>query len=133
VGVIVDGRAKGEGDAARGSRFNNPIRYLHDNRPHRDPGIQLGRRVDILPHCGREWTQAVVRAAVERYVDLVGGRASSAGVVYQAWNRVSELRSICLEEDCAAVNGASRAPSCRVPMTRGRCTSAYATSGLIPE
>jgi len=101
-------------DAARGSRFNNPIRYLHDNPPNTVILVfSSDGGVDILPQLRPRMDPAVVRPPSNRYVDLVAA-APPVWSVYQAWNRVSELAFYLSEEDCAAVNGASARLSCRV-------------------
>jgi Probable sensor domain DACNG/Probable sensor domain DACNH len=108
VGVIVDGRAKGAGDMARGSRFNNPIRYLHDNTP--DTVILVFSSdggVDLLPQLQPLIDRARVQAAVQRYVDLVASSPPVRGAVFEAWDQVDDLAFYLSEADCTAVNRAS--------------------------
>lgn len=108
VGVILDGRATGEGDAARGSRFNNPIRYLNDNPPNTVILVfSSDGGVDTLPQLRLRMNPAAVRAAIERYVELVTAAPPVRGTVYEAWNRVSELEFYLSENDCSVVNRAS--------------------------
>lgn len=108
VGVIVDGRATGAGDASRGSRFNNPIRYLHDNAPNTVILVfSSDGGVDLLPRLPPRMDPAEVRAAVERYVRHVAAAPPVRAVVFEAWKRVSELAFYLSDEDCVTINDAS--------------------------
>ncbi|MBL6280229.1 hypothetical protein JMF97_29110 [Micromonospora fiedleri] len=79
IGVILDGVASGMGDPARGSRYNNPIRYLGTQRATNE-GISnaivvvysTDGSIDILPSYPPRVERALVEHLVSRLQYLAG-------------------------------------------------------------
>ncbi|WBB46461.1 hypothetical protein O3597_14720 [Verrucosispora sp. WMMA2044] len=79
IGVILDGVASGMGDPARGSRYNNPIRYLGTQRATSE-GISSAvvvvystdGSIDILPSYPSRVERALVEHLVSRLHHLAG-------------------------------------------------------------
>lgn len=109
VGVILDGRAAGRGDPARGSRFNNAVRYLDTNPP---PAVVVvysaDGSIDILPKLRPRIERERVIGAVTHYLDLAAARPPHAEKVSRAWDAVKALRFYLSEEQCLALNAARK-------------------------
>ncbi|MFJ6196982.1 diadenylate cyclase [Micromonospora sp. NPDC092111] len=109
IGVILDGRAAGRGDPARGSRFNNALRYLDSSPP---PAVVVvystDGGVDVLPKLEPRVAKEAVAAAVERYLTLAVVRHPIFKEVYGAWDKVKAYQFYLSQEQCDALNGARK-------------------------
>lgn len=107
IGVILDGRAAGQGDPARGSRFNNVIRYLDTDPP---PAVivvySADGSIDILPKLRPRVQRQAVDDAVRRYVELATEESPNLARISDALDTVKSLRFYLSAEQCDAVNGA---------------------------
>jgi len=110
IGVILDGRAAGQGDPARGSRFNNAVRYLNTDPPSAVVVVYSSDgTIDILPWLHPRVRQDEVSRAVERYVSLAATRPPDFANLSPAWDRVKSLRFYLSEKQCREVNAARTA------------------------
>lgn len=110
VGVILDGQAAGQGDPSRGSRFNNPIRYLGDERPNAVILVYSSDGgVDIMPELHIRVSREEVAAAVIRYVDLIEAQSPDFDEIFEARDDVERLEFYLSGEQCAAGNLATDA------------------------
>jgi hypothetical protein len=109
IGVILDGRACGAENPARGSRFNNAVRYLESPAP---PAVVVvysaDGGIDILPRLRPRVMQSTVRQAVERYLNLATRGEYQFGRA-EAWDQVWRLRFYLSEDQCRLVNEARAA------------------------
>lgn len=107
IGVILDGHAAGQGDPSRGSRYNNPVRYLDSESP---PSVVVvystDRSTDILPQLRPRVYRNRVDSAVRRYLDLAAVRPPHLPHISEAWDAVKSLQFYLSEEQCAALNAA---------------------------
>ncbi|MFD4956200.1 DNA integrity scanning protein DisA nucleotide-binding domain protein [Streptomyces sp. NPDC058451] len=105
IGVILDGTAHGRGDPARGSRFNNAIRYLDSDRP---PAIVVVYSSDgvinILPQLHPRIEKQIVIDAVERYLAAASVESLSLKECNEAWDAVKSLRFYLSSAQCEALN-----------------------------
>jgi hypothetical protein len=104
IGVILDGQACGAEDPARGSRFNNTVRYLESGAPSAIVVVySADGDIDILPRLRPRVGRSVVLQAVERYLSLSTPGARQSGRV-DAWDRVKQLQFYLSEEQCRHLN-----------------------------
>ncbi|MFB8215013.1 diadenylate cyclase [Streptomyces anulatus] len=107
IGVILDGSARGEGDPARGSRFNNAVRYLGSEHP---PAIVVvysaDGGIDILPKLHPRVLQSEVNAAVTAYLALSAQRPPDLERVNRLWKSVDAVSFYLSAEQCEALNQA---------------------------
>jgi hypothetical protein len=110
IGVILDGRASGQGDPARGSRFNNAVRYLDSEPP---PAIVIvysaDGSIDVLPNLHPRIARQTVTTAVERYLELAAERPPRKGEVSAARDTVGALAFYLSGEQCSEINSAQTA------------------------
>lgn len=71
-GIILDGQADGEGDPARGSRYNSAVRYCRSS-PHRCAAIIISDdgTVDLIPKLRRRIERARVTDALEVFESTI--------------------------------------------------------------
>ncbi|WP_370130614.1 hypothetical protein [Streptacidiphilus sp. EB103A] len=107
IGVILDGMARGKGDPARGSRYNNAIRYLGSEPPttivivySADGGINILPK--LHPRIGRN----IVINAVERYLSAASTDPMDIREASKAWDAVRSLRFYLSDGQCEALNQA---------------------------
>jgi hypothetical protein len=109
IGVILDGQACGGEDPARGSRFNNAVRYLKSGAP---PAVVVVHStdgsIDVLPRLQPRVRRGSVEAAVLKYLALAIPGEHPPGQS-DAWERVKRLRFYLSEEQCQRVNQARAA------------------------
>lgn len=107
IGVILDGTAHGRGDPARGSRFNNAVRYLDSERP---PAIVIVYSSDgvinILPKLHPRIAKQIVTDAVERYFAVASVDSLSVKDCNEAWDAVESFRFYLSSAQCEALNRA---------------------------
>ncbi|WP_327376592.1 diadenylate cyclase [Streptomyces sp. NBC_01216] len=107
IGVILDGSARGEGDPARGSRFNNAVRYLGSEHP---PAIVVvysaDGGIDILPELHPRVLQSEVNEAVTAYLALSAQRPPDLERVNRLWKSVDAVSFYLSAEQCEALNQA---------------------------
>lgn len=94
IGVILDGLASGTGDPGRGSRYNNPIRYLRTSKgtekniPNAVVVVySTDGAIDILPPYPRKVEQALIKHLVARLIrnaDVSTPDLNDLGFVLQA-------------------------------------------------
>jgi hypothetical protein len=109
IGVILDGRACGAEDPARGSRFNNAVRYLESAAPQAVVVVySADGGVDILPRIRPRMRQSAVQSAVERYLSLATPGQYQSGRA-DAWDQVKRLKFYLSEDQCQIVNEARAA------------------------
>ncbi|GAA1184580.1 diadenylate cyclase [Kitasatospora gansuensis] len=110
VGVILDGVAHGIGDPARGSRFNNAVRYLDTDPPATIViAYSADGGVDILPRLNSRIDRTVVDSAVNRYLAASATNPVDTAAAGQAWDLVSSLRFYLSAIQCEALNRARAA------------------------
>ncbi len=107
IGVILDGTAHGRGDPARGSRFNNAIRYLDSERP---PAIVVVYSSDgvinILPQLHPRIEKQIVMDAVESYLAVASVESINLKECNAAWDVVNLFRFYLSSVQCEALNRA---------------------------
>ncbi|WP_346771982.1 diadenylate cyclase [Streptomyces sp. JH34] len=107
IGVILDGTAHGRGDPARGSRYNNAIRYLDSDRP---PAIVVVYSSDgvinILPQLHPRIERQIVIDAVECYLAAASAETLNLKERNETWDVVKSLRFYLSSAQCGAVNRA---------------------------
>ncbi len=105
IGVILDGRAAGQGDPARGSRFNNAVRYLDTNPP---PAVVVvysaDGSIDVLPRLHLRVERERVETAVRRFLDLAAARPPKSEELSAARDAMEALRFYLSEEQCRDIN-----------------------------
>jgi hypothetical protein len=107
IGVILDGTAHGNGNPARGSRFNNAIRYLDSEPPTAIVIVYSSDGpIDILPHLHPRIEKHIVSDAVELYLKISRAEPLILKDVSRAWSRVSSLRFYLSTSQCDALNEA---------------------------
>jgi hypothetical protein len=110
IGVILDGRACGAEDPARGSRFNNAVRYLESEAPQAVVVVySADGGIDILPRIRSRVKRSVVQQVVEQYLSLATTPGKYQFGRAEAWDRVSQLRFYLSEDQCRLVNEARAA------------------------
>lgn len=107
IGVILDGTAAGNGDPARGSRYNNAVRYLGSNPP---PAVVLSCSSDgditILPALKPRRRQAEIETLVQRYEEASAPRPPRQQAIATAEQRIKDARFYLSAEQCARINSA---------------------------
>lgn len=107
IGVILDGTAAGNGDPARGSRYNNAVRYIGSSPP---PAVVLGFSSDgditILPAFKPRLRRAGIEALVQRYERACAAVPPRKQVASAAEQRISDLRFYLSAEQCDRINNA---------------------------
>jgi hypothetical protein len=107
IGVILDGTAHGRGDPARGSRFNNAVRYLDSERP---PAIVIVYSSDgvinILPQLHPRIEKQIVTNAVERYLVASSAEPLNIKECNETWDAVKSLSFYLSSAQCDALNRA---------------------------
>jgi hypothetical protein len=110
VGVILDGIACGNENPARGSRYNNAIRYLASEPP---PAVVVvysaDGSIDVLPRLNPRIERGVVEQAVQQYLAAAARRAARGEGRAEAWDSVKALQFYLSEEQCRVVNAARAA------------------------
>lgn len=107
VGVILDGQAAGHGDAARGSRFHNALRYLGNHPRSVVIVYSSDGGIDILPSLRPRIARTAVSEAVRRYIDAIEANPPAFGPVFELRDRVVELSFYLSGEQCHDVNAAT--------------------------
>ncbi|MGH4009944.1 MAG: hypothetical protein ACRDTH_17625 [Pseudonocardiaceae bacterium] len=108
VGVILDGLAVGSGNPARGSRYNNPVRYLANNPPAAIVIVySADGGVDVLPDLRSRQDRERVANAIRRYVQLVDTRPLPFGQIFEVWDEVNALAFYLSGQQCDDVNAAT--------------------------
>ena len=129
-GVILDGKAAGHGDPARGSRYNSAVRYQKMKPDTLLVVISDDGTIDLVPDLKPQVHRDAVEAAVQAFcetceTDPVNSEQSTALADHPrlqvAWDALQELYGLYLAED---YDGALAA--------LGRFADLYAT-GKLPE
>ena len=106
IGIILDGTAKGNGDPARGSRYNNAVRYLDSDPP---PAVVLCCSSDgditILPALKPRRRPSEIEALVQRYVTACSASPPQQRAAAAAEERINDLRFYLSEEQCTRTIG----------------------------
>jgi hypothetical protein len=109
IGVILDGRACGSEDPARGSRYNNAVRYLESEAP---PAVVVvysaDGGIDILPRIRPRMKRSWVQDAVEKYLSFATPGEPQSGRS-DAWDQVKMLKFYLSAEQCRRLNEARAA------------------------
>lgn len=109
IGVILDGQACGGENRARGSRFNNAVRYLQSDAP---PAVVVvysaDGGIDILPRIRPRVRRSTVQGAVEKYLSLATPGDYPSGR-YDAWEQVKGLKFYLSDDQCRLLNEARAA------------------------
>jgi hypothetical protein len=109
IGVILDGRACGGEDPARGSRFNSAVRYLESGTPQAVVVVySADGGIDILPRIRPRVKRSTVLAAVQTYLSLATPGERQSGRP-NAWDQVKRLKFYLSEEQCRQLNEARAA------------------------
>lgn len=107
IGVILDGIACGREDPARGSRFNNAIRYLEKERP---PAIVVvyssDGGIDILPKLMPRIRRQLVHERVSHFLSVAEADPLDIKSASQAYNKIKEVSFYLSDKQCDAVNKA---------------------------
>ncbi|MEW2427768.1 hypothetical protein AB0877_07130 [Micromonospora sp. NPDC047644] len=108
IGVILDGVAAGHGDPARGSRYNNPVRYLDSDPPATIVIVySADGGVDILPDLRPRQNRRHVAGAVQRYIRFADRRPPVFADIFEAWDAVHELAFYLSPTQCESLNAAT--------------------------
>ncbi|WP_306215747.1 hypothetical protein, partial [Actinoplanes sp. RD1] len=114
IGVILDGIAAGTGDASRGSRYNNPVRYLGTTQAsgHLPRAITVIYSTDGTVHVLPRRPKEVDRKLIDHLVQRLRYHAEvSRPDLYDLSTTVTSLiehRFYLLADDCDNVNHALR-------------------------
>lgn len=107
IGVILDGTASRNGDPARGSRYNNAVRYIDNNPP---PTVVLCYSSDgdiaILPALRPRRRRSEIEALVQRYVAACSASPPRQRAADAVEPRINDLRFYLSEGQCAQINQA---------------------------
>jgi len=107
IGVILDGSAAGNGDPARGSRYNNAVRYLDSNPP---PAVVLSCSSDgditILPVLKPRRRRAEIEAFVQRYENACSASPPRQKAAAEADQKINNARFYLSAEQCTRINQA---------------------------
>ena len=107
IGVILDGTASGNGDPARGSRYNNAVRYLGSNPP---PAVVLSFSSDgditILPVLRPRRRQGDIETLVQRYETACSARPPRQQAISTAEQRINDVRFYLSAGQCTRINNA---------------------------
>lgn len=107
IGVILDGIAHGKGDPARGSRFNNAIRYLDSEPP---PTIVVvysaDGGIDILPKLMPRIEKKLVDDAVRQFVAAALADPLDINRATTALEIVKRVRFYLSDVQCLEINKA---------------------------
>src|ERR1035441_8885736 len=108
IGVILDGTASRNGDPARGSRYNNAIRYIDDSDT--PPAVVLGYSSDgditILPALNPRRRRSDIEALVQRYVTACSASPPRQQAAAAAENRINDVRFYLSADQCTRINRA---------------------------
>ena len=109
VGVILDGQACGGEDPARGSRYNNAVRYLESEAPQAVVVVySADGGIDVLPRIRPRVKQSRVQQAVDQYLSLATPGKRQSGRA-DAWEQVRRLMFYLSEDQCRVLNEARAA------------------------
>lgn len=108
IGVILDGQATNDGDAARGSRFNSAVRYVHYAIERQIPTVAIivseDGGVDIVP----DPPPAIKRSSILMVTDELQCISNSDEIPIKRYNELYEWlfnhRFYLLKEDCELIN-----------------------------
>lgn len=107
VGVILDGKATGDGDASRGARFNSAVRYRHAAG---DECLVIivseDGMIDLLPNLKPRVDRERVERAVQALVDEAEGEVNFERF-YRARGHVESVAFYLTEDQCALANAAT--------------------------
>jgi sensor domain DACNG-containing protein/sensor domain DACNH-containing protein/DisA checkpoint controller-like protein len=105
IGVILDGTADGVGTPARGSRFNNAVRYLNSNPP---PAVVVvystDGRIDILPVLIPQIERSKVIESLDRYIEIAGRSNPDFEIANRAWDKLMKVQFYLSAEQCDSAN-----------------------------
>lgn len=105
VGVILDGTATGDGDSARGARYNSAVRYLQAARDQcliiivSEDGM-----INLLPNLRRRVRPATVESAVKAMEDASYGSPIDYETFFRRREHVETLAFYLDEDQCARLN-----------------------------
>jgi len=110
IGVILDGQATHDGDAARGSRFNSALRYVHYAIERQIPTVAIivseDGGVDVVP----DPPPAIKRSSILTAIEELHSISNSEDIPIKRYNELYEWllkhRFYLLKEDCEQVNRA---------------------------
>jgi hypothetical protein len=108
IGVILDGQATSDGDAARGSRFNSAVRYVHYAIERQIPTVAIivseDGDVDIVPNP----PPAIKRSSILTAIDELHSISNSEDIPIKRYNELYDWllkhHFYLLKEDCEQVN-----------------------------
>jgi len=108
VGVILDGRSCGGELSARGSRFNNAIRYVRSEAPDAVVVVySADGKIDILPKLPYRIKKSFVDKVVEEYLALATPPSDTDAVV-RSWEAVKRVRFYVSDDQCSRINRAKK-------------------------
>ncbi|WP_419947340.1 diadenylate cyclase [Candidatus Poriferisodalis sp.] len=106
-GIILDGEASGQGDPARGSRYNSAVRY---QRAHPDTSfivvVSVDGNVNLLPALRPRVSRAEVAAAVDRFCDICAQDEPDGEDYAEAHHLVRDFAFYLDADQCERVNQA---------------------------
>jgi hypothetical protein len=104
IGVILDGQSCGGEDPARGSRFNNAIRYLQSEAPQAVVVVySADGGINILPQIRPRIMQSAVQSAIDKYLSLATPGMQQHGRS-DAWDKIRQLRFYLSKAQCQLLN-----------------------------
>ena len=109
-GIILDGESDGEGDPARGSRYNSAVRYCRSlDSPSIAVIVSEDGSVDLVPTLKRRIERALLEEIVVEFERTVDGDHLD-GEPYSRARDLIDLHSFYLnQEQCARVNSVEEA------------------------
>ncbi|MFJ5301093.1 hypothetical protein [Streptomyces sp. NPDC088350] len=107
IGVILDGKAQGKGDPARGSRFNNAVRYLGSNPPATIVIVySADGAINVLPQLHPRVDENAVTEAVESYLAAASVDPLDVRETNRAWDMAKSLCFYLSDRQCEMLNQA---------------------------
>jgi hypothetical protein len=107
VGVILDGSANGNGDPARGARFNSAIRYLSTTTaPTVIIIVSEDGMIDVMPYLKPRIAKHVLDEAVQAVAAAGEHSTGDYEAFFKAWERAEALRFYFAPEQCHVLNAA---------------------------
>ncbi len=104
IGAILDGVATGEGDPARGARFNGANTYVQGRPGAMAVVVSEDGTSDTIPASPRPVPRSVIDAAVRVLGDVEGQAEPDEGRFYRALNVLDKHRRYLDAETCATIN-----------------------------
>ncbi|RYB94431.1 hypothetical protein EUA93_08800 [Nocardioides oleivorans] len=126
IGVILDGEATGDGDPARGARYNSAVRYAKANdRNCMVVIVSEDGMINVLPDLRRQVTRAGIEEVV-RKVEAAVTNDPEDGVFNRRWRHIESVAFYLSADQCDRANDARE----QVEAKRSRHAKRESNDGL---